>query len=76
MTPSSPSPRRRPTLRVGDTFSPGHDWWGNRPTFTVVQRTADDLLVLYRESTGVRDERNRWYIIGGGRRGLRRLEDD
>lgn len=61
-------------LRIGDTFTLGNPALG-RATFVVVQRLADDTRILYRTNRGRRDERNRYYVIGGGRPGLRRLED-
>lgn len=68
------APLSRSRLRIGDTILLGNPAWG-RAIFTVVQRTTNNALILYHTNRGRRDERNRWYTLGGGRPGLRLLED-
>lgn len=69
--------KSRKTLRVGDRFELGNPRWG-RAVFFVTQRLATGELVLYRENHGCRDERQRWYLLGGGpgKPGLRLMDGE
>lgn len=66
--------RHRLTLAVGDIWCMNHGFGGKPAEYQVMQRLPD-MLILYRLSTGNKDERNRWYAAGGGRPGIWSLDD-
>lgn len=65
---------KRRTLDVGDVFENGRPDWG-RGRFMVVQVFEDGEKVLYRLNIGKRDERERWYVIGGQHHGLKKMSN-
>lgn len=61
---------------VGDRFEIGNPQLP-KGEFTVVQVLGDGTRVLNRTNVSQRDERCRWYEMGGpGRPGIRMMEDE
>lgn len=63
-------------LKVGDTFKNGDPSLG-QALYKVVQRLSDGTLILYRMNNGRRDERNRFYELGGVGKGsgMKKIND-